>query len=125
MSKTQIITGVERRRKFSDEEQAALAAEAANDGVTLVSRKHGIAPSALYRWMKKFPPKSFALVEVNEPKTSPANPPKPISPIDSQPQLPGMIRVTIQKRIVVEFPLTADPSAIAQFVKALEGWQHA
>ncbi|MDQ3233530.1 MAG: transposase [Pseudobdellovibrionaceae bacterium] len=77
MSKTQIITGVERRRKFTDKEKAALVLETMESSLAAVGRKHGIAPSALYRWKQKFPPKSFAMVEVkdNPPKSS--NPPKP------------------------------------------------
>ena len=112
MSKTQVINGVERRRRFNDEEKANLVAEAMNSTMSAVARRHSISLSVLHIWKKKFPPKSFALVEVK------ATDPKAIeTPI---PQLSG-IRVIIKSRIVVEFPLTADPSAIAIFIKALEG----
>jgi transposase len=74
MGKTQIITGVERRRKFKDEEKAALVAEAETSTLSAVARKHGISPSILHVWKKKFPPKSFALVEVSEPGSKPSNP---------------------------------------------------
>ncbi|HYX32185.1 MAG TPA: transposase, partial [Oligoflexus sp.] len=68
MSKTQIITGVERRRKFSDEEKANIVAEAMDSTMSAVARKHGISNSLLHSWKKKFPPKSFALVEIKTPE---------------------------------------------------------
>ncbi len=122
MGKTQIITGVERRRKFKDEEKAALVAEAETSALSPVARKHGISPSILHVWKKKFPPKSFALVEVSEPGSKSSNPVVPsVNQIESPQPPSNMIRVIVQKRIVVEFPLTAEPSAIALFIKALEG----
>lgn len=119
MSKTQIITGVERRRKFSDEEKANIVAEAMDSTMSSVARKHGISNGLLHSWKKKFPPKSFALVEFKTPEPKDFNTAAPPKPIEMP--APQGIRVIVQKRIVVEFPLTAEPGAIALFIKALEG----
>ncbi|HYX37687.1 MAG TPA: hypothetical protein VE954_31690, partial [Oligoflexus sp.] len=80
---------------------------------------HGISNSLLHSWKKKFPPKSFALVEIKTPE--PKDISSTIQPTPIEMAVPQGIRVIVQKRIVVEFPLTAEPSAIALFVKALEG----
>ncbi|HYX37341.1 MAG TPA: transposase [Oligoflexus sp.] len=55
MSKTQLIMGVERRRKFPDEEKARIVSEMAETSMTAVSKKHGIAMSALSKGKKRFP----------------------------------------------------------------------
>lgn len=120
MSKTQVIMGVERRRKFPDEEKARIVSEMAETSMTAVSKKHGIAMSALSKWKKKFPPKSFALLELNDAPPKAVNDSKPAKQIDPPPPASNVIRVIVQKRIVVEFPLTVEPGAIALFIKALE-----
>jgi transposase len=50
----EVITGTERRRRWSLEEKRALLAEAEAPGMTVsfVARKHGVSPSLLFRWRK-------------------------------------------------------------------------
>jgi transposase len=43
----------ETRRRWSLEEKLALVAEAASRSVSAVARKHGIAPSLLFRWRRE------------------------------------------------------------------------
>ena len=52
MADIEIVARVERRRKWSAEEKAALVAEIAAEGgkVSLVARRHRIAESLLYNW---------------------------------------------------------------------------
>ena len=52
MSEVEVLARVERRRKWTQEEKAALLAEvdAAGDKVRSVARRHGIAESVLYNW---------------------------------------------------------------------------
>lgn len=116
MSKTQVITGVERRRRFSDEEKARIVAEIADTSLSAVGRKYGISLSALSNWKKLFPAKSFALVKLQKEEAQPPSPPKISHPTQSM----HVIRVLVQQRIVVEFPFASDPEAIARFIKALE-----
>lgn len=116
MSKTQVITGVERRRRFSDEEKARIVAEIADTSLSSVGRKYGISLSALSNWKKLFPAKSFALVQLHDEEAQPVSLPK----IPPATQNMNVIRVVVQQRIVVEFPLASEPDAIARFIKALE-----
>jgi transposase len=50
----EIITGHERRRRFTDVDKARLVSEAAQPGesVAIVARRHGICSSLLYRWRR-------------------------------------------------------------------------
>jgi transposase-like protein len=117
MNKTQVITGTERRRRFNDEEKAKLVAEVADSTLTAVARKYGISPSLLYVWRKKFPPKSFALIEVQDQVVTQSS----LAHSRQSASTPvSLIRVVVGGRLTVEFPPTVDPVAIARFVKALE-----
>lgn len=118
MSKTQVITGVERRRRFSDEEKARFVAEIAESSLNAVARKYGISCSVLYVWKKKFPPKSFALIELSDEKKAAVKAPAKVL---MSPLPPAVIRVIILERIVVEFPGSIDPDNFASFIRALEG----
>lgn len=52
MSEVEILARIERRRKWTPEEKAALLAEveAAGGKVRRVARRHGISESVLYNW---------------------------------------------------------------------------
>ena len=52
----EVITGVERRREWSDEEKRAIIAESSRDGVVIsdVARRHGLRPQQLFNWRNEF-----------------------------------------------------------------------
>ena len=52
MDRVEVITRVERRRKWSDAEKASVLAEtdAPGTNVAAIARKHGIARSVVYNW---------------------------------------------------------------------------
>ena len=56
MAHQEIITSVERRRRWSDEEKQSIVAESAKPGRTVsqVARLFGIAPSQLFTWRRQF-----------------------------------------------------------------------
>src|SRR5690606_36342307 len=53
-SDLEVVTGVQRRRRYSVREKAELVALCDQPGmsVSLVARRHGISPSLLFRWRK-------------------------------------------------------------------------
>lgn len=63
MADVEIIARVERRRKWTAKEKAALLAEVAAAGgkVSVVARRHGIAESVLYNWRAAWKAASAAL----------------------------------------------------------------
>src|ERR1700757_1236639 len=48
----EVITGVERRRRWSAQEKAAIVAESMAEGavVSEVARRHGLSPQQLFGW---------------------------------------------------------------------------
>ena len=54
-SKIEVLTGIERRRRWSVEEKIRLVEESNRPGmsVSYVARKHGTAPSQLFTWRRR------------------------------------------------------------------------
>ena len=52
IDRVEVITSAQRRRRWSAEEKAAIVQETYAPGlsVSLVARRHGIAPNQLFRW---------------------------------------------------------------------------
>jgi transposase len=59
----EVITGVGRRRRWSDEVRAGIVAETLEEGarVSEVARRHGVAPSQVFAWRKSARQQSLAL----------------------------------------------------------------
>jgi transposase len=53
--RVEVISGVGRRRRYSDEEKQRLVAEAFQPGVVVVdyARQQGLCPSLLHRWRRQ------------------------------------------------------------------------
>jgi transposase len=56
MGRMEILTGVERRRDWSDDEKLSILQEAADPGAKIadVARRHDIKPQQIYTWRRKF-----------------------------------------------------------------------
>ena len=54
MSPVEVITSVQRRRRWSPEEKRALVEEAEQPGMSIsaIARKYGIHPNQLFKWRK-------------------------------------------------------------------------
>jgi transposase len=52
--RVEVLTGVERRRKWADETKIAIVAEALEAGVVIsdVARRHDVNPSQLFGWVR-------------------------------------------------------------------------
>jgi len=68
METIQVITSVERRRRWSAEDKKALVAEAEQPGMSIsaVARKYGIHPNQLFRWRKLIQEGAFTAVRAGE-----------------------------------------------------------
>jgi transposase len=53
-SRVEIITGVDRRRRFTTEQKLAVIAETMQPGLSIsyVARRHGLSPSLVFRWRR-------------------------------------------------------------------------
>lgn len=56
MGRVEILTGIERRRNWTDEEKLRILEEAAMSGASTaeVARRHDVLPQQIYTWRKKF-----------------------------------------------------------------------
>ena len=56
LQRVEVITGVERRREWTDEEKLAIIAESCQDGAVIseVARRHGLRPQQLFTWRNGF-----------------------------------------------------------------------
>jgi len=54
--RVEVISGVERRRDWTDEEKLAIIRESCQDGVVIseVARRHGLKPQQLFTWRNEF-----------------------------------------------------------------------
>ena len=52
--RTEVITGPARRRRWSTEDQLRIVDETLRSGesISIVARRHGVAPNLLYRWRR-------------------------------------------------------------------------
>jgi|SRR4030095_7863357 transposase len=71
--RVEILSGVERRRKWSDENKIAIVAEALEPGIVVsdVARRHDLSPSQLFGWLKQFRNEAQALLDAKCPPERP------------------------------------------------------
>ena len=64
----EVITSLQRRRRWSAEEKAAIVQEtyAAGMSVSLVARRHGIAPNQLFSWRRLYASGALSAVGAGE-----------------------------------------------------------
>ena len=72
--RVEVITGPERRRRWSDEEKLQLVAEACGPGnsVSQIARLRGISASQLFGWRRQMLAKGLVTDNRSEPSVAPA-----------------------------------------------------
>jgi transposase len=115
VAQIKVITGVERRRRFSDADKARILAEAAEPGESVIStaKRYEVSPSLLYSWRKaskdagqELMPSSHFVRLVPEAEQNPTSE----SPV---------IRVHLDGEVVIDFPVLLEPNRIAAILRAL------
>jgi transposase len=68
METIKVITGVERRRKFTAQEKQALVEEGLEPGnsFSAVARKHGISPSLIFNWRRRMKEGQIAAIQADD-----------------------------------------------------------
>ncbi len=124
MSQVHIITGSERRRRWSDEQKRAIVAAAFAPGAVVaeVARRADLCTSLIYRWRREFAdaPAGFAEVIV-----------APVDPDDGDghgggdlhrgPAALPAIEVAVGGSSHVRIPASIPPDLAAAVIKALVG----
>jgi transposase len=129
----EVITGVERRRKWSAQEKAAIVAESLAEGavVSEVARRHDLSPSQLFGWRARLrgavhgpAPSSDAMpafvpAVVEDEPPSPAVPALPaVAAMGAAGVDPAPIEIALGG-VVVRVRGDADPRALTTVLKAL------
>lgn len=117
MARVEVITGTERRRRWSDEQKQAIVVESLAPGavVSEVARRADVRPSQIYRWRQELRavPNGFAQVLIAPPEMARA----PAGDVAARDE--PAIEVEFAGRARVRIP-AAIPAALATaVVKAL------
>ena len=131
----EVITGVERRRRWTAQEKAAIVAECLAEGavVSEVARRHGLNPQQVFSWRARLrdaikgpaPPSDATLAFVPAVAED-----EPLSPV--APALPAVVAMSAAGvdpapieialgGIIVRVRGEADPRALTTVLKALRG----
>jgi transposase len=113
MSQVTVLTGPERRRRWSEEDQCRILAAAFAPGATVaaVARQHDVATSLIYKWRRTLRARGAGFAEVVVVPDEPATP-APVAP-------PAVIELEISGKVRLRIPPTTPPTLAAAIVKAL------
>ena len=122
MSQVEVISRVERRRRFTPQERAEILAEAAQTSVSAVCRRLSLSRSLIQSWRTKElrpsgavagsqPRAAFARLALADARGKKAK--TAAAPSTS-------IRLEVGSDMALVFPATVDPRELAQFVAALK-----
>ena len=130
----EVITGVERRRKWTAQEKAAIVAECLAEGavVSEVARRHGLNPQQVFSWRARLrdaikgpaPPSDAtpafvpAVVEDEPPPAAPALP--AVVAMGAAQVASAPIEIALGG-VIVRVRGEADPRALTTVLKALRG----
>jgi transposase len=133
LRRIEVITGSERRRKWSAEEKAEIVAESLAEGavVSEVARRHGLSPQQLFGWRARLrdavkgsapscdvPPAFVPAIVEN----APPSPPAPALPAAVMAMGAGVAPASIEIAlggVIVRVRADADPRALTAVLKAL------
>jgi transposase len=114
--RVEVITSVERRRRWSQEDKARIVAASFEPGanVSAVARQAGVHTSQLFRWRRQFctrsePAPAFAAVAISS---------EPTNPVIAH--VSGMIEVEFAGARI-RITGAADPVAVTSLIQALGG----
>ena len=123
LGRMEILTGVERRRRWSPEEKLEILREASAPGssVGAVARRHDISRSQIYQWRRAFRsgklrPESFAVVDFLPVEVCDDDE----SPVDEEAPLGCMVSIELRHDRTLRFPSTLPCHEIRRLVAAVE-----
>ena len=122
MQRISPITGVERRRRFTLEEKAAIVKEAfsSDNSVKSVAKKYEIGTTQLYNWRR-----ALGLTKPHRPQVFESRDflqlaPAPVGAY-SCPDMPFTIKIHFNSNLVLELPPNIEPSRIGPIIRAIQG----
>jgi transposase len=135
----EVISTVERRRHWPDEEKRRIVSEALAPGVSIaaVSDRNGVYRSLVYLWLRlarsgqlpgvsltEPPPNSFVAVRIGpppQPVSAEGPPAAQIGRSGSARSQASVVEVTLGNGRMIKIDATIDPATLARLVAALDG----
>jgi transposase len=114
MSQVTVLTGPERRRRWSEEDQCRILAAAFAPGSTVasVARQYDVATSLIYKWRRTATARRAGFAEVVVVGDERAAASAPAVP-------PAMVELAIAGKVRLRIPPSTPPTLAAAIVKAL------
>ena len=114
MSHVTVLTGPERRRRWSEEDQCRILAAAFAPGATVaaVARQYDVATSLIYKWRRGLRVREVGFAQVVVVPDEPVAASAPAA-------TPAMIELEIAGKVRLRIPRTTPPALAAAIVKAL------
>ncbi|RWE56383.1 MAG: transposase [Mesorhizobium sp.] len=112
-----LLTGPERRRRWSEEDQCRILAAAFAPGATVaaVARQYDVATSLIYKWRRTVIARETGFAEVVVVPDEPVAASVPAVPAVP----PAVVELEIAGKVRLRIPLTTPPTLAAAMVKAL------
>jgi transposase len=133
--RTEIISTVERRRRWTAEEKLKILDEALSPGATIaaVADRSGVSRSLLYQWLRLVREGRLPGISVNQPSSHmfvpvqieasaeapPSPPPQRVLPAPRR--RIGSIEIALSNGRVVKAEENIDPATLSRIVAALDG----
>ena len=124
LQRVEVITGVGRRRRWSDDFKARVVGESLVPDMVIseVARRHGLKPQQLFSWRNQFRThapvtRAFAPVVVEPPPPDVAK--RAISPARDGGTARDMIEIVI-KGAVIRVPVAIDADTLAAVLRAVK-----
>lgn len=109
MSRVDVISGIERRRRWSAEQKQAIVAASFEVGacVSEVARRYDVHPNQIYRWRRVFCGRDVGFAEVVV--------------VPSEAGSAAMVEIEVAGKMRIGIPPTTPPMLAAAIVRALDG----
>ncbi len=116
-----VIAGT--RRAWTREQKQAILVEAKNPATTVsaVARRHGIAPSLLFRWRREAVDAEHAAALPPQPSFVPLCLPEPVSAQSCERMQPGIIEIVLAAGHRLRADASADVGVLRTLIEALVG----
>ena len=117
MARVEVITGPERRRRWSEEQKRAIVAASLAPGAVIseVARRADVGAGQIYRWRKEFRPVSDGFAQV---LLAAAEPPA-VMPEELGSAAEPVIEVEFDGRVRIRIPGSVSAELAAAVIKAL------
>jgi transposase len=133
MARMEIVTGRERRRRWSDEDKLEILQEAATSGLSVaeVARRHDVVPQQIYIWRRQL----LAKVKAESGSVSPRFLPVVVASETEEPETPrgertaekprsaarpGRIEIRCKGGRVLKVEAGIDPAVLQALIRSVE-----